>query len=97
MLLRDHRKLIARGVSALVLTLGVVLAAPAAQAAQDYDATFTTLNDSGVTGTAMLSLNSDDTLLTVTIHATGLEAWRDARRAHPGCFRTGPQGRRSIP
>lgn len=73
MLLLDHRKILAGSISSLVLTLGL-LAAPSAQAAQAYDATFTTLNDSGVTGTAMLSLNSADTMLTVTIHATGLEA-----------------------
>lgn len=74
MLLLDHRKILAGGISSLVLTLGALLAEPNAEAAQAYDATFTTLNDSGVTGTAMLSLNSGDTLLTVTVHATGLEA-----------------------
>ena len=73
MLLLDHRKIIAGGISSLVLTLGVCLAAPGAQAAQVYDGTFSALNDSGVTGTAMLSLDTTDSMLMVTIHATGLE------------------------
>ena len=73
MLLLDHRKIVSGGISSLVLTLGVLLASPGALAAQTYDATFTALNDSGVTGTAMLSLDTADSLLMVTIHATGLE------------------------
>jgi hypothetical protein len=74
MLLLDHRKILAGGISSLVLTLGVCLATPGAQAAQVYDGTFTALNDSGLTGTAMLSLDTTDSMLMVTIHATGLEA-----------------------
>ena len=73
MLLLDHRRILGGGVSSLILTVGALLASPGAQAAQTYDATFTALNDSGVTGTAMLSLDTADSLLMVTIHATGLE------------------------
>lgn len=80
----------------MVLTLGAWLAAPGAQAAQAYNATFTTLNDSGVTGTAMLSLDSTDSLLTVTIHATGLEAGVLHVAHIHGLSPGGLPGRRSI-
>ncbi len=83
MLLLDHRKILGGGISSLVLTVGALLASPGAQAAQTYDATFTALNDSGVTGTAMLSLDTADS------HAHGYDprhrtrARRAARGAYP--------------
>ncbi len=50
----------------------LLAAAPAAQAALVYTGSFTALNESGVTGSATLTL--DGPMLTVAIEAAGLEA-----------------------
>jgi len=64
-----------RSFTALAATVfGLALPCAAAMAAPtQYMATFTELNNSGVSGTATLSVDTDANLLTVMIDATGLE------------------------
>lgn len=75
---------------ALLVTAAALVALPqSALAQQVYSGTFTALNNSGVSGTATLTLSADAHTLNVLINASGLEAG-EPHVAHIHGLESGP-------